>query len=146
MRKDGHVFMYDITVPLDKYYDVVDETRRHVGRKSHRVFGFGHLGNFFIMIIVNTFHCFHVLGDSNLHLQVSVEEYSLEMQKQLDHFIFNKVKEINGSISAEHGIGFLKAKYLRDIKGNTAYNLMRKLKLTMDRNLILNPYKVIVDV
>lgn len=44
MRRDGHVFMYDITVPLEQYYDIVDETRRHVGRKSHRVFGFGHLG------------------------------------------------------------------------------------------------------
>lgn len=68
------------------------------------------------------------------------------MQQFLDAFVFEKVKEIRGSISAEHGIGFLKAKYLRDIKGSTAYNLMRKLKLTMDRNLILNPYKVIVDV
>lgn len=44
MRKDGHVFMYDITVPLENYYDIVNETRRHVGAKSHRVFGFGHLG------------------------------------------------------------------------------------------------------
>lgn len=81
-----------------------------------------------------------------MHLQISVEEYSLEMQKQLDLFVFDKVKEMKGSISAEHGIGFLKAKYLRDIKGNSVYSLMRKLKLTMDRNLILNPYKVIIDV
>lgn len=81
-----------------------------------------------------------------MHLQVSVEEYSLEMQQYLDSFVFNKVREIRGSISAEHGIGFLKAKYLRDIKGPATYNLMRKLKLTMDRNLILNPYKVIIDV
>lgn len=80
-----------------------------------------------------------------MHLQISVEEYSTQMQKELDHFVFEKVKEIKGSISAEHGIGFLKAKYLRDIKGFAAYNLMRKLKLTMDRNLILNPYKVIID-
>lgn len=87
-----------------------------------------------------------ILGDSNLHLQISVEEYTTEMQKELDNFIFEKVKEMNGSISAEHGIGFLKAKYLRDIKGFATYNLMRKLKLTMDRNLILNPYKVIIDV
>lgn len=81
-----------------------------------------------------------------MHLQVSVEEYSQEMQQLLDSFVFQKVKEIKGSISAEHGIGFLKGKYLRDIKGTNTYNLMRKLKLTMDNNLILNPYKVIVDV
>lgn len=49
MRRDGHVFMYDITVPLEKYYDVVDETRRHVGSRSHRVFGFGHLGGIIYM-------------------------------------------------------------------------------------------------
>lgn len=70
----------------------------------------------------------------------------MEMQKFLDSFVFEKVKEVKGSISAEHGIGFLKAKYLKNIKGTATYNLMRKLKLTMDRNLILNPYKVIVDV
>lgn len=66
------------------------------------------------------------------------------MQEFLDAYVFSKVKELRGSISAEHGIGFLKAKYLKELKGNTAYNLMRKLKLTMDPNLILNPYKVIV--
>lgn len=81
-----------------------------------------------------------------MHLQISVQDYSTEMQQHLDHFVFKKVKEVNGSISAEHGIGFLKAKYLRDIKGKEVYNLMRKLKMTMDRNFILNPYKVIVDV
>lgn len=42
--KDGHVFSYDVSIPLEKYYELVDETRNHVGEKAHRVFGFGHLG------------------------------------------------------------------------------------------------------
>lgn len=42
--KDGHVFCYDISIPLNQYYELVDATRNYVGEKSHRVFGCGHLG------------------------------------------------------------------------------------------------------
>lgn len=49
---------------------------------------------------------------------------------------------MNGSISAEHGLGFLKAKYLELAKPNSNVDLMYKLKKLMDPKGILNPYKV----
>jgi D-2-hydroxyglutarate dehydrogenase len=42
--KDGYVFMYDMSLPLHNYYKLVDDMREHMGKLSHRVFGFGHLG------------------------------------------------------------------------------------------------------
>lgn len=49
---------------------------------------------------------------------------------------------MKGSISSEHGIGFLKTKYLSMIKDPNTIELMRSLKKTLDPNGILNPYKI----
>ncbi|XP_018325035.1 D-2-hydroxyglutarate dehydrogenase, mitochondrial-like [Agrilus planipennis] len=125
LRHDGYVFCYDFSVPLQHFYTLVDLMKTHMGSKSHRVFGFGHL------------------GDSNLHLQVSVREHTKEIQNMIEPFVFEKVREINGSISSEHGMGFLKAKYLDISNHQSATKLMRVLKNVMDPNGILNPYKVI---
>lgn len=47
-----------------------------------------------------------------------------------------------GSISAEHGIGFLKNKYLKYSKSSFEIELMKKIKNTIDPKKILNPYKI----
>ncbi|KAK5646930.1 hypothetical protein RI129_005394 [Pyrocoelia pectoralis] len=122
---DGYVFNYDLTVPLEYYYKLVADVREHVGSRAHRVFGFGHL------------------GDGNIHLQVSVKEFSKQMKQHIETFLFKKIKELNGSISAEHGVGFLKAPHLSSIKNESSFKLMKSLKALMDPNAILNPYKVL---
>jgi D-2-hydroxyglutarate dehydrogenase len=48
-----------------------------------------------------------------------------------------------GSISAEHGIGSMKAEYMHLSKTDPSIALMRALKATMDPNSILNPNKVL---
>ncbi|KAJ8929676.1 hypothetical protein NQ314_017603 [Rhamnusium bicolor] len=40
----GAVFYYDISLPIDYYYTLVDDMRKHMGNKCERVFGYGHLG------------------------------------------------------------------------------------------------------
>lgn len=121
----GYTFNYDLTVPLEYYFKLVADVREHVGSRAHRVFGFGHL------------------GDGNIHLQVTVNEFSKPMKQHIESFLFKKVKELNGSISAEHGVGFLKAPHLSSIKNESSFNLMKSLKALMDPNGILNPYKVL---
>jgi len=56
------------------------------------------------------------------------------------------VAKLNGSISAEHGIGFLKTKYLKYSKEPEALLLMKQIKTLIDPNGILNPYKVLPDI
>ncbi|KAK9736743.1 FAD linked oxidase, C-terminal domain [Popillia japonica] len=123
-KREGYVFCYDFTLPLQNYYKLVHEMRQYMGDRAHRVFGFGHL------------------GDGNLHLQISVKEFDRDVVDYIEPHIFNRVKEMKGSISSEHGIGFLKAKYLPMIKDPSAVQLMRHLKASLDPNGILNPYKI----
>ena len=53
------------------------------------------------------------------------------------------VGELGGSISAEHGIGQLKRPLLPKFKSAVELDMMRKIKLTLDPNGILNPGKVL---
>lgn len=89
------------------------------------VFGYGHI------------------GDGNLHLNVTCTEFNDEIYKKIEPFVYEYTANVNGSISAEHGIGFLKTKYLKYSKNYTSIELMREMKKMMDPNGILNPYKVL---
>lgn len=56
--------------------------------------------------------------------------------------MYEWTRKFKGSISAEHGIGFLKTKYLKYSKSDLEIDLMKKIKNTMDPKKILNPYKI----
>lgn len=82
-------------------------------------------------------------GDGNIHVQVSIPEYYEDVAMQLEPFIFEYVSECQGSVSAEHGIGFKKTKYLHLSKSSSEIEMMYDLKKLLDPNGILNPYKVL---
>jgi D-2-hydroxyglutarate dehydrogenase len=63
--------------------------------------------------------------------------------KKIEPFIYEYTSNLKGSISAEHGIGFRKPKYIHYSKSNAAIDLMKDLKKMMDPKGILNPYKVL---
>lgn len=87
-----------------------------------------------------------ISGDGNIHINVTVPEYTKEIASQLEPFIFEEVAKVQGSISAEHGVGFRKPHYIHYSKDESALQLMRELKKMLDPNGILNPYKVLPDV
>src|SRR5438270_4298627 len=49
--------------------------------------------------------------------------------------------EHTGSISAEHGLGFAKNKYLEYSKSKEHIEMMRRIKKVFDPKGLLNPYK-----
>jgi (R)-2-hydroxyglutarate---pyruvate transhydrogenase len=51
------------------------------------------------------------------------------------------VEERRGSISAEHGLGFAKNKYLKYSKSGLEIDYMRRIKKVFDPKGIMNPYK-----
>ena len=53
--------------------------------------------------------------------------------------LLNLVNELNGSISAEHGIGIMKKKYLHQYDTKNQIQLLKDIKKTFDPNNILNP-------
>ncbi|XP_053680663.1 D-2-hydroxyglutarate dehydrogenase, mitochondrial [Anopheles nili] len=122
---DGYCFKYDISLPLDQFYDIVLAVRERVGDLAINVTGYGHI------------------GDSNLHLNVSCARFTPEIYALLEPFIYEYTSKLRGSVSAEHGIGFLKRKYLHYSKQAEPLRLMRDMKQLLDPKGILNPYKVL---
>ncbi|XP_055606108.1 D-2-hydroxyglutarate dehydrogenase, mitochondrial-like [Uranotaenia lowii] len=128
LLKDGYCHKYDISLPLDNFYDIVLATRKRVGSLATKVTGYGHV------------------GDSNLHLNVTCPKFSPELYKLLEPFVYEYTSNVRGSVSAEHGIGFLKTKYLKYSKRPEALAVMAQMKQMMDPNGILNPYKVLPQI
>ena len=74
---------------------------------------------------------------------MTTKEYSKVTDSLIEPFIFEWVSRHRGSVSAEHGIGFKKTKFLHLSKSDAAIHQMKLLKKSMDPNGILNPYKVL---
>ena len=50
--------------------------------------------------------------------------------------------KLGGNLSAEHGIGLEKRKFINKAIDDTTLKLMRTIKKTLDENNILNPNKI----
>lgn len=81
-------------------------------------------------------------GDSNIHVNVTSAEFDEKVLSLIEPFIYEWTAKYRGSVSAEHGIGFKKKKFLKYSKTENEIRLMRQFKQLMDPNGILNPYKV----
>lgn len=90
--------------------------------------------------------CYGHAGDGNVHVrilkdQLSDEYWKTEVPKGIRE-IFEKVVALGGTISGEHGIGWIQIPYM-DIKfKQPQLELMRSIKRVFDPNNILNPGKI----
>lgn len=83
------------------------------------------------------------MGDSNLHIAVSVGASDEATLHAVDEITYGVVRDFGGSISAEHGIGLLKRDFLGYSRSPAELALMRAIKQTLDPHGILNPGKVL---
>jgi FAD/FMN-containing dehydrogenase len=88
------------------------------------------------------------MGDGNIHFNVSQpigadKNAYLARWEELNEAVHAVVKRMNGSISAEHGIGVLKRELLPTVKDAVAMDVMRRFKTALDPNNTLNPGKVL---
>lgn len=83
------------------------------------------------------------MGDCNLHIIISPKKDIETCRKQIENLVYSPLKALNGSISAEHGIGLEKRDYLSISRNESEIQLMKLLKSTLDPNGILNNGKVI---
>ena len=135
----GYCLKYDVSLKPQDYYKCVEATREIINsasslsrseKESVWVVGYGHV------------------GDGNLHLNCSIPGYDdHDLQERLnnlvDPFVMAFVRDHQGSVSAEHGIGLQKTKYLNYSKSPEMISLMRQVKAVFDPNGIMNPYKVL---
>jgi FAD/FMN-containing dehydrogenase len=83
------------------------------------------------------------LGDGNLHVVAAVGDGAAATHRDVDHIVYGIIRDLKGSVSAEHGIGTEKRDYLAWSRTSAEIALMRALKATLDPAGILNPGKVL---
>ena len=81
------------------------------------------------------------IGDGNIHFAVAAGEDE-SAQDGVKQAVYEPLASIGGSVSAEHGVGLDKKKYLRLSRNDEEIALMRTLKRALDPNGILNPGKI----
>ncbi|XP_051152145.1 D-2-hydroxyglutarate dehydrogenase, mitochondrial isoform X2 [Andrographis paniculata] len=124
LMKAGAVYKYDLSIPLEWMYDLVEEMRNRLGTSAN-VVAYGHL------------------GDSNLHLNISTPLYDKNVLSKIEPFVYDWTSKHRGSISAEHGLGSMKANKIHYSKSAETVELMWCIKRLLDPKGILNPYKVL---
>lgn len=130
-RLIGSVSSHDISVPLGAIPDFIAEGARRIAT----------LGEFRI-------NCFGHVGDGNLHYNV----FPLRGKTRADHeadrpkikeLVHDLVDQMDGSISAEHGIGRLKVDDLEKYGDPAKLSAMRAIKAALDPQGIMNPGAVL---
>ena len=118
---------FDISIPIPLIGEIIDKISRELkdceGVKT--IFPFGHV------------------ADGNIHFIIGKDSDDNELKSKINDIIYNNTQQVNGSISAEHGIGLDKKKYLIKSRSEDEIELMRLLKKSIDPKNILNPGRVI---
>ncbi|XP_007885179.2 D-2-hydroxyglutarate dehydrogenase, mitochondrial isoform X2 [Callorhinchus milii] len=125
LSHDGYIYKYDISLPLEKIYDIVVDMRERLGDKAKRVVGYGHI------------------GDGNLHLNIVSPAHDHQLLAAIEPYVYEWTAKYSGSISAEHGLGFKKKDFIYYSKSKEAVQIMQQMKLMLDPKGILNPYKTL---
>ncbi|GAB4208372.1 MAG: FAD-linked oxidase C-terminal domain-containing protein [Bacteroidia bacterium] len=93
--------------------------------------------------------CYGHAGDGNLHVNIikgnmSDEKWNNDLPVAIKE-IFEVCKQLGGTISGEHGIGWVQKNYLPVVFTPAHFELFYGIKKTFDPNFILNPLKIIPD-
>lgn len=91
--------------------------------------------------------CYGHAGDGNLHVNIlkgtlTNEEWESRLPQGITE-IFQLVIKLGGTISGEHGIGWVQKKYMPLAFNEIQLNIFRNLRKIFDPNGILNPGKVV---
>lgn len=93
--------------------------------------------------------CYGHAGDGNLHVNIIKGELSDKQWKEeipeAIRQIFTLVQSLGGTISGEHGIGYVQRPYLEVVFSEAQMQLQREIKRVFDPRGILNPGKIFVD-
>jgi glycolate oxidase len=126
-RKRPNKLGEDISVPRSAVPEIIRQIRTIAARYALSIPVFGHA------------------GDGNLHPNILCDRRDpAEMQRVrlAAAEIFAAAIACGGTLSGEHGIGLLKREFMEQDLGHDAIEAMKKIKLALDPNNILNPGKI----
>lgn len=119
----------DVVVPRSKVPELVAEIERIGKRHNTFVANFGHA------------------GDGNIHVNFVVDREDADAVQRARKCVaetFQLSVDLGGTISGEHGIGYVKAPYLDYAIDKPTLEIMKGIKKAFDPNGILNPGKMFV--
>ena len=93
--------------------------------------------------------CYGHAGDGNLHVNIikatmSDDNWKTEVPKGIRE-IFELTVALKGTLSGEHGIGFVQKNFMNIAFSKVHLELMERIKYVFDPNNILNPGKIFPD-
>jgi FAD/FMN-containing dehydrogenase len=132
-KAEGVSIKHDVSVPISRVPEFI-AVASHELEKAYpgiRIVAFGHI------------------GDGNIHYNISMQdaarnnEFIRQHERDVNRIVYSVVSRLDGSISAEHGLGQLKRDEIASYKSPLELELMRNIKKTFDPKGLMNPGKVI---
>ncbi|WP_420861065.1 FAD-binding oxidoreductase [Algirhabdus cladophorae] len=126
-RRIGSVSSHDISVPISRIPEFIQRGHQKLAE----------IGSFRI-------NCFGHVGDGNLHYNVFPQPGKTradheDQRSQIKTAVHDLVHEMEGSVSAEHGIGRLKVDDLERYSDPTKLAMLKTIKTALDPKGIMNP-------
>lgn len=129
---EGASIKHDVSVPIANVPRLIEEgiAAAKAVMPDIRPLAFGHM------------------GDGNIHFNFTQPvgaDYKafMDQSEAIHEKVYDVVLKLDGSVSAEHGIGQLKTDLLKQVKDPVALEMMRAIKTALDPNGILNPGKML---
>jgi glycolate oxidase len=120
--------LLDEVVPINKFAELIESTKAMQEKHGLNVLNFGHA------------------GDGNVHTLLMKDDLSEEewtrRRAALLKDLYQKVADLGGLPSAEHGIGIVKKEYMASMTDDINLKYMRAIKQVFDPDNRLNPGKV----
>jgi len=130
--REGGSIKHDVSVPVSNTVNFIKEATKRVtsALAGIRPCPFGHI------------------GDGNIHYNltqpINMRKVDfLSQSPEISRIVHDLVIEMEGSISAEHGIGLFKREELAHYASPSKISLMRTIKKAIDPHNIMNPGKII---
>jgi FAD/FMN-containing dehydrogenase len=122
VRNISPIAVFDISLPIREMENYINSVEAAVQARfpEARLVAFGHL------------------GDGNIHLGVG----PAQDKHAVETIVYEALAKINGSVSAEHGIGLEKREFLSCSRSPAEIALMKSVKQALDPKHLLNPGKV----
>ena len=132
-KREGVSIKHDISVPVSRVAEFIARADAALKKiyPGIRIVAFGHM------------------GDGNIHYNISMQQAALNQtfielhETEVNRIVYTVVAEMEGSISAEHGIGQLKRDEITRYKSALELELMRNIKNALDPQGLMNPGKVV---
>jgi len=130
---EGISIKHDVSIPLSRVAEFITLASAALNRSyaGIRIVAFGHI------------------GDGNIHYNISMLDTAqnlafIEKQEhEVNRIVYEVVAELDGSISAEHGLGQLKREEISRYKSALELEMMHSIKQSLDPQGLMNPGKVI---